>query len=192
MKKLLIFLFLIPLSLFSQSVSFFSQPEEIIHLDSINYYFGILLNNERDSINNYHKDDSSFQQLNFVTVETDESKFVNPQKHVNQIIDALHDCKSFSPHTTTNKENMLFSIFWSPDGTSKEKAKHIFNVWKKSEGHYAFMIQDESYFDGTAYEGTKWFKKEGDYKTFKILFNVSYDESRKYHKVFVSTFTAWD
>jgi len=184
MKKPLILLLLIPISLFSQS-------EEIVDLDSINYYFEILLNNERDSINNYHKNDSSFQQLNTVTVETDESKFVNPQKHVNQIIDALHDGKSFYPHSTTNQENMTCSMFWSPSGTSKEKAKYIFNTWKKSKAHYSFMIQDESYYDGTVYEGNKWFES-GDYKTFKILFTVSYDESRKYHSTYVSTFTAWD
>ena len=183
MKKLLILLLLIPISLFSQS-------KVIVDLDSINYYFEILLNNERDSINNYHKNDSSFQQLNTVTVETDESKFVNPWKHVNYMIDALHDGEKFYGHSTTNFENTTFS-FGCPDGTSREIAEFLFNGWKKSKLHYAFMIQDESYYDGTRYEGYKWFEL-GDYKTFKIIFVKSYDESRKHHGAFASTFTTWD
>lgn len=45
MKKI-IYTFLLLL----QTLPVFSQSEEIVDLDSINYYFEILLNNERDSV----------------------------------------------------------------------------------------------------------------------------------------------
>ena len=53
------------------------------YLDSVNYYFGILLNHERDSINQYRiKHKTGEKILNRATEEKDESKFVNSWKHI--------------------------------------------------------------------------------------------------------------
>ena len=61
------------------------------YLDSVNYYFGILLNHERDSINQYRiKYKTGKKILNRGTEEKDESKFVNPWKHIDYCIEESH------------------------------------------------------------------------------------------------------
>ena len=170
---------------------------QMTKLDSVNYYFGILLNKERDSINQYNaKHNPEYKVLNRVVVETDDSKFVNPWKHIDYCIEESHNYKSFEPHTTTNKENSHF--FWFPADISsqytdpKKIAHDFFWGWKKSKGHYKFMIQDT---DGNL----KYFLSD-DYTTFKVLYKISYRnyplENVKQKKnipfVMVATFTAWE
>ena len=79
------------------------------YLDSVNYYFGILLTHERDSISQYRiKHKTGEKILNRATEEKDESKFVNPWKHIDYCIEEPHQYKQFNAHSTTNKENMMF------------------------------------------------------------------------------------
>lgn len=188
MKKLIGILFLsFPFVLFGQST----------FLDSVNYYFGVLLNQERDSINQYNKKNPKFTPLNYVVVETDTTKFVNPWKHLEYCVEESHNYKTFDAHSTTNLENMMFS--WSAGDMSslhrnpKNEAYSLFRDWKNSQGHYRFMIQDTE-------NNLRWFSS-GDYKTFKVLIKISYQnqytyEDVKQHKhipwVYVASFTAWE
>jgi hypothetical protein len=158
-------------------------------LDSVNYYFGILLNHERDSINQHHKKDPTFRQLNYVIVETDKIKFVNPWKHLESCVEKIHNDPGFKPHTKTNKENFYWDL---PDFSSfsyndaKQIADGLFRSWKNSDGHYRFMIQR------TSTPNSFWFKSR-DYTTFKILYINSYRPERDFnHWVFVASFTAWE
>lgn len=160
------------------------------YLDSVNYYFGILLNHERDSINYFHRADGGFVKLNHVVVETDRQKFVNPLKHLDYCIEKIHAVEPFYAHTTTNKENFHYSVGtmdYSSDYKNPKKVAHeLFWSWKNSDGHYKFMIQrvdDPKYF----------YFKSRDYKTFKILMKWSFRPDQKRNKwVFVATFTAWE
>ena len=210
MKKLIGILFLsFPFVLFGQST----------FLDSVNYYFGILLNQERDSINQYNKNNPEFTPLkyrfarfvnrrieknnpeftplNYVVVETDTTKFVNPWKHLEYCVEESHNYKTFNPHSTTNLENMMFS--WSPGDMSlihtnvKKEANLLFQGWKNSSGHYKFMIQDTK-------NNLRYFLS-GDYKTFKVLIEISYRSQYTYEDVkqnkhipwvYVASFTAWE
>ena len=171
---------------------------QMSYLDSVNYYFGILLNKERDSINQYRiKHNTGEKILNFVTVETDESKFVNPWKHIDYCIEESHQYKQFNAHSTTNKENMMFQ--WSPTDLSswwddpKITAQRLFMDWKNSPGHYKFMIQN------TDPKYGRFFLSD-DYKTYKVLIKSSYIEctyeelkqKTKCPWVMVASFTAWD
>jgi hypothetical protein len=188
MKKLISILFLSsPFILFGQST----------FLDSVNYYFGILLNQERDSINQYNKNNPKFTPLNYVVVETDTTKFVNPWKHLEYCVEESHNYKTFNAHSTTNLENMMFS--WSAGDMSslyrnpKNQAYSLFQGWKNSIGHYKFMIQQT--------DGDYKYFSSGDYKTFKVMFKISYrseytTEEIKHQKkirwVYVASFTAWE
>ena len=135
--------------------------------------------------------------LNRATEETDESKFVNPWKHIDYCIEQSHNYKSVG-HSTTNKENMMFqwgahdyyTAWWdNPEIT----AQRLFRGWKESHGHYKFMIQDT---DGKS----KYFHPGDDYKTYKLLMKISYREctmeemtqKKKIPFVMVASFTAWD
>lgn len=168
------------------------------YLDSVNYYFGILLTHERDSINEYRiKHKTGEKILNRATEETDESKFVNPWKHIDYCIEESHQMKKFNAHSTTNKENMMFH--WAPFNNSdwwddpKITAQRLFQGWKDSPGHYKFMIQDTNPKYG------KFFPSD-DYKTYKVLIKMSYIEctiedlkqKNKCPWVMVASFTAWD
>ena len=168
-----------------------SGVKEMTRLDSVNYHFGILLNHERDSINQYHKNDPTFRRLNYVIVETDERKFVNPWKHLEYTVEKIHNAESFYPHTKTNKENFYrhlgtgdFSPFFYKD--AEQIADGLFRSWKNSDGHYRFMIQR------TSKPNSFWFESR-DYTTFKILYINSYRPERDFnHWVFVASFTAWE
>lgn len=162
---------------------------KMTRLDSVNYYFGILLNHERDSINQHHKKDPTFRQLNYVIVETDKIKFVNPWKHLESCVEKIHNDPGFKPHTKTNKENFYWDL---PDFSSfsyndaKQIADGLFRSWKNSDGHYRFMIQR------TSTPNSFWFESR-DYTTFKILYINSYRPERDFnHWVFVASFTAWE
>ena len=184
MKKVLgLLLFLSPLLMWGQ----------MTYLDSVNYHFGIMLNHERDSINKFNKNNPDFQQLNYVVVETDSSKLIDPWNHIGQIISNIHHLNKFYPHSTTNKENTFYNNFIEDIGymdlSPYEMAKMLFMGFKNSpKGHYRFMIQDHS---GAPGPGWSWFKSR-DYKTFKILMCNSFDESMKCKWVFAATFTAWE
>ena len=101
MKNLTNILLLLPLSSFAQSNDM---------IDSVNHYFSIILNNERDSINQYNVNDKSFKKLNSLKVETDSSKFVNPIKHIDNVITKIKLEENFQPHSTTNYENFHFEL----------------------------------------------------------------------------------
>lgn len=188
MKKILILLSIV--------TPFLSWGQQMTFLDSVNYYFEILLNNERDSINEYNEIwNPQYKRLNHVTVETDESKFVNPWKHIDYCIERSHNYQSVC-HSTTNLENMKFA--WCQGNVSilysdpKEVAHEFFWSWKKSPLHYKFMIQ-------ATVNGEKYFPDD-DYKTFKVLLKTSYrnyseqevNQKKKIRFAMVSSFTAWD
>ena len=170
---------------------------QMSYLDSVNYYFGILLTHERDSINDYNEIwNPDYKRLNRATEEKDESKFVNPWKHIDYCIEQSHNYKSVG-HSTTNKENMMFD--WQPFNNSdwwddpKITAQRLFQVWKDSPGHYKFMIQ------GTDPKYGKYFLSD-DYKTYKVLMKMSYrrctieeiKQKKKIPWVMVASFTAWE
>ena len=172
---------------------------QMSYLDSVNYYFGILLTHERDSINDYNEIwKPDYKRLNRATEEKDESKFVNPWKHIDYCIEESHQYKQFYPHSTTNKENMMFqwgahdyyTDWWDNPEIS---AQRLFREWKDSPGHYKFMIQDT---DGKS----KYFHPGDDYKTYKVLMKISYREctmeeikqKKKIPWVMVASFTAWE
>lgn len=156
MKKLLILLLLFPSTMLAQS-------EEL--MDSVNYYFSILLNNERDSINRANINNRDFIFLDSVKVETDKRKFVNPDKHLSKIISDMRSKGRYTPHSTTNKENFL-GVFSPMDLTleyhdPKKVAKEFFNRWKKSPGHYDFMVN-----------GGTW--SDNPYQTFVVRYKMTY------------------
>ena len=174
MKKLIIILLLLPLSSFAQSNDM---------IDSVNHYFSILLNNERDSINQYNVNDKSFKKLNSLKVETDSSKFVNPIKHIDKIITKIKLGKSFYPHTTTNYENTHVELkvidFGDEYSDPKKLAKDLFNSWKGSYKHYIFMVNGEGWVDFS-------------YNTFKVLYKVEYYEIDNIPRsVLVATYTGF-
>jgi len=171
MKKIILILLLLPLSVFSQS-------DEMI--DSVNYYFGILLNNERDSVNQHNSSDKSFKKLNMLKVETDKRKFINPTKHINYLVRTISNPKSktYRPHSTTNFENTLIEFWWSPEEDPKTTAKMFFDTWKKSHGHYILMIN-----------GEKWSNSHFD--TFKILYKSEINVGKGQYPFLVATYTVF-
>jgi hypothetical protein len=147
------------------SSSSFSQSTEM--LDSVNYYFYELLTHERDSINTYHDGDENFIPLVHVSIETDESKFVNPIKHLDKAFYELGNEKKYTPHSTTNIENFLKSVSsWDFTGQytdPKAIAKEFFMCWKNSpKGHYDVMVN--------ANEWENYF-----YNSFIILYKIEFD-----------------
>jgi hypothetical protein len=140
------------------------------HLDSVNYYFGVLLNKERDSINYYHRKDKNFTPLNRVVVDNSHDLTLM-WKHLDYTNSHMHKSgDTFEPHTTHYKENMYFH--WAPYDISfeykdaKYVAERFFLSWKNSPLHYQFLINrpDVGYF----------FREGGDMKTFKILYKIDY------------------
>jgi len=158
MKKLLILLLLIPTTSFSQS-------EEL--MDSVNYYFSILLNNERDSINQANSKNPEFISLNKVIVETDRSKFINPDKHIEQCFEDLSKKGVCDAHSTTNKENSFFdfNVFDKTYHYSNPKvvAEEFFKGWKNSPRHYDFMVNSGGW-------------EQYPYKTFIIRYKMVYNQ----------------
>ncbi len=168
-----LFFLLTPLCVFSQSQS---------DIDSVNYYFNILLNHDRDSVRLHHG-----VNLNRVTIETDTTKFVDPLKHLDRCVDDLMYTGSYFPHSTTNIENFLATYspydFSSQYVDPKQIAYEFFNRWKNSpKGHYYVMISDK-----------KWSKRDDwDYQTFIVLYKIKYDSSSKNQWVLCATFTVFD
>jgi hypothetical protein len=142
---------------------------QMSHLDSVNYHFGIFLNEERDSINYYHCKEENFTPLNRV-VEDNSHDLTLMWKHLDYTNSHMHKAgDSFVPHTPHYKENMLFAS--APYDQSfnykdaKVVAEYFFRIWKKSPDHYQFMINRPDvgfYFRG------------GDMKTFKVLYKIDY------------------
>lgn len=170
MKKVLLILLLIPSSMFAQS-------EEL--MSSVNYYFSILLNNERDSINEANSKNPNFTPLSRVIVETDKSKFVNPDKHISKTIYDIITTRTYTPHSTTNKENFL-AVNYPFDITSeyqdpKKVANEFFMVWKNSPKHYDFMVN-----------GGTW--SDNPYQTFVVRYKMVYDKEF----ILSATFTVFE
>jgi len=168
---------------------------QMTKLDSVNYYFGILLNKERDSINYYHRKDKNFTPLNRVTVDNSHDLTLM-WKHLDYTNSRMHKSgNTFEAHTPHYKENMLFH-YGVYDRTHeyqdpKTMALDFFRSWKKSPGHYQFMINRPDvgfYFRG------------GDMKTFKVLYKIEYipctrDELMEQHVipwVMSATMIGWD
>ena len=174
MKNLIsLFFLLTPLCVFSQSQS---------DIDSVNYYFNILLNHDRDSIRLHHG-----VNLNRVTIERDTTKFINPIEHLDRCVDDLMYTGSYFPHTTTNIENFL-AIYSTRNISSqyvdpKQIAYEFFTRWKNSpKGHYYVMISDK-----------KWSKRDGwDYQTFIVLYKMKYDPDARNKWVLCATFTVFE
>jgi hypothetical protein len=142
---------------------------QMSHLDSVNYYFGILLNKERDSINYYHRKDKNFTPLNRV-VEDNSHDLTLMWEHLDYTNSHMHKSgDSFEPHTPHYKENMYFH--WAPyDNSSEYKdakyvAEKFFLCWKKSRDHYRLMINRPD---------VGFYFRSGDMKTFKILYKIEY------------------
>ncbi len=174
MKNLIYLFFLLtPLCVFSQSQS---------DIDSVNYYFNILLNHDRDSVRLHHN-----VNLNRVAIETDTTKFVDPLKHLDRCVDDLMYTGSYFPHSTTNIENFLSTYspydFSSQYVDPKQIAYEFFTRWKNSpKGHYYVMISDK-----------KWSKQDGwDYQTFIVLYKMKYDPDARNKWVLCATFTVFD
>ncbi len=175
MKKLLFLFLLIPTSMFAQS-------EEL--MDSVSYYFGILLNNERDSINQANSKNPEYISLNRIIVETDRSKFIDPDKHIEQCIENLTNTGVCDPHSNTNKENSLFifrifdesSYFSNPTVAAEE----FFKSWKISPKHYDMMVNNH-----------EW--ENYPYKSFiiryKMIYNEESDNMLKF--ILVATYTGF-
>ncbi len=175
MKYLLIFLLPFPFLSFGQS----SQM-----LDSVNFYFHEILNQERDSINVFHEGDEHFTPLVHVNIESDELKFKNPQKHLNKVFYEIGNKTKYTPHSTTNIENFLCS-YSSSDFTEdyddpKEIAKQFFHSWKTSpKGHYDVMIN-----------ANDW--KDYIYDSFIVLYKVEYNpKNSRIPWVMVATYTVF-
>jgi hypothetical protein len=173
MKNLIYLFFLLtPLCVFSQSQS---------DIDSVNYYFNILLNHDRDSVRLHHN-----VNLNRVTIETDTTKFVDPLKHLDRCVDDLMYTGSYFPHSTTNIENFLcgYSMYSVLRDFTKPKdlALKFYTIWKNSSGHFNMMMSDE-----------RWSKQNGwDYQTFIVLYKIKYDPNSKNQWVLCATFTVFD
>lgn len=169
MKNLLFVLLLVPTSIFAQSESL---------MDSVNYYFNILLNNERDSINKANSNNPNFKPLCKVSVELDSRKFVNPDKHISNAIFDIINLGRYTPHSTTNKENFL-AVQYPFDITSdynnpKKVANDFFTSWKNSPKHYDFMVNSGIW--------VNW-----SYKTFIVRYKMVYDKNF----TLVATFTGF-
>jgi len=174
MKKLLFLFFLIPNLMFSQT------REQI---DSVNYYFGILLRQDRDSVNQYRME-NGMKQLNTVEIETNRKLFVNPDEHIDYCIRKCHNAQVFYPHKGIYREN--FHAVTSMEDISNEYqdpqkvATILYNRWKYSpKGHFYLMMSDPNFSEGF------------DYETFIVRYKFSYKENVKCPWLMIATFTVY-
>ena len=162
-------------------------------VDSVNYYFEILLRHDRDSVNQYRienniTDEFGFLRLlNTVTVESNRSLFVNPDEHINYCIEKIHTGSTYYPHAGIYYENFHYRAS-EVDITSKYSdpkflAYYLYNKWKTSpKGHFLMMMTDPRWT-----KGQSW-----DYETFIVRYKFSYDPRKPKKWVMVATMTVYE
>jgi len=174
MKKLLFLFLLIPNLMFSQT------KEQI---DSVNYYFGILLRQDRDSVNQYRME-NGMKQLNTVEIETNRKLFVNPDEHIDYCIRKCHNAEVFYPHKGIYRENFYAKTSMEDDSNEyqdpQKVATILYNRWKYSpKGHFYLMMSDPNFSEGF------------DYETFIVRYKFSYKENVKCPWLMIATFTVY-
>ena len=177
MNKVIFALLMFPISMFAQTEQ---------QMDSVNYYFNILLQRDRDSVNEY-RSTNGLPLINKVFIEPNKKLYVNPDQHIDYCISKIHNSEEFFPHRGIYVENFhsLVSLF---DVTKfhknpKELAKEFYMGWKKSPtGHYLMMMSDPNFWPNT---------KGFDYVSFVVRYKISYNPSKRIPWVMVSTFTVY-
>jgi hypothetical protein len=174
MKKLLFLFLLIPNLMFSQT------KEQI---DSVNYYFGILLRQDRDSVNQY-RIENGMKQLNTVEIETNRKLFVNPDEHIDYCIRKCHNAEVFYPHKGIYRENFYAETSMEDDSKEyqdpQKVATLLYDSWKHSpKGHFYLMMSDPNFSEGF------------DYETFIVRYKFSFKENVKCPWLMIATFTVY-
>lgn len=174
MKKSLILFILIPISLFSQTKE---------QMDSVNYYFGILLRQDRDSVNQYRME-NGMKQLNLVETETNRRLYVNPDEHIDYCIRKCHNAEVFYPHKGIYRENFYAKTSMVDISNEYQDPQNVatllYNGWKYSpKGHFYLMMSDPNFSDGF------------DYETFIVRYKFSYKENVKCPWLMIATFTVY-
>jgi hypothetical protein len=165
------------------SISLFAQTEQ--QMDSVNYYFNILLQRDRDSVNEY-RSKNSLPLINKVFIEPNRDLYVKPDEHIDYCISKIHNSEEFFPHRGIYVEN--FHSLVSLDNITeyhqnpKKLAHYLFQRWKTSpKGHYLMMISDPNFWPNTPFE----------YVSFVVRYKFSYNPSKRIPWVMVATFTVF-
>ena len=176
MKKLFFIFLLLPLTVFSQTEQ---------QMDSVNYYFNILLQRDRDSVNVY-RSKNGLPLINKVFIEPNRDLYVNPDQHIDYCIPKIHNVEEFFPHRGIYVEN-FHSTYAHYDFTMdyqnpKQLAHYLFQKWKTSpKGHYLMMISDPNFWPNTPF----------DYVSFVVRYKFSYNPTSRIPYVMVATFTVY-
>lgn len=182
-NMLVIFGLLVSTTLFGQTSNF---------VDSLNYYFEILLRHDRDSVNQHRITNNVLDEvgflslLNTVTVETNQDLYVKPDESLDYNLQKIQDNKSYIPHFGFYIDN-FYHYHSTRDRTGeysnpKVLATHLYNVWKKSpKGHYLMMISDPKFYNGHNY----------DYQTFIVKYKISYNPTKPHPWVMVASMTVY-
>jgi len=177
MNKVIFALLMFPISMFAQTEQ---------QMDSVNYYFNILLQRDRDSVNEY-RSTIGLPLINKVFIEPNKKLYVNPDQHIDYCISKIHNSEEYFPHRGIYIENLLWKVsldnitenFQKP----KDLAKYFYSEWKTStKGHYLMMMSDPNFWPNT---------KGFDYVSFVVRYKISYNPSKRIPWVMVSTFTVY-
>lgn len=177
MNKVIFALLMFPISMFAQTEQ---------QMDSVNYYFNILLQRDRDSVNEY-RSTIGLPLINKVFIEPNKKLYVNPDQHIDYCISKIHNFEEYFPHRGIYVENLLWKVssgnitenFQKP----KDLAKYFYSRWKTStKGHYLMMMSDPNFWPNT---------KGFDYVSFVVRYKISYNPSKRIPWVMVSTFTVY-
>lgn len=177
MNKVIFALLMFPISMFAQTEQ---------QMDSVNYYFNILLQRDRDSVNEY-RSTNGLPLINKVFIEPNKKLYVNPDQHIDYCISKIHNFEEYFPHRGIYVENLLWKV---SSGNITEKyqkpkdlAKYFYSEWKTStKGHYLMMMSDPNFWPNT---------KGFDYVSFVVRYKISYNPSKRIPWVMVSTFTVY-
>lgn len=172
------------------STSLFGQTTNFV--DSLNYYFEILLRHDRDSVNQYRIENNVLGEadqlwiLKTVTVETDKDLYVKPDESLDYNLQRIQDGKSYTPHFGFYIDNFHLSLSTRnrTDEFSNPKilATFLYNGWKTSpKGHYLMMISDPKFYNGHNY----------DYETFIVKYKISYNPNKPNPWVMVASMTVY-
>ena len=176
MNKLFLALLVLPISLLAQTEQ---------QMDSVNYYFNILLQRDRDSVNEY-RSKNGLPLINKVFIEPNRDLYVNPDEHINYCISKIHNFEEYFPHRGLYVENLLWKV--SLDNITedyqkpKDLAKYFYSEWKTStKGHYLMMMSDPNFWPNTPF----------DYVSFVVRYKISYNPSKRIPWVMVATFNVY-
>ena len=175
MNKLFLALLVLPISLLSQTEQ---------QMDSVNYYFNILLQRDRDSVNEY-RSENGLPLINKVFIEPNRNLYVNPDQHIDYCISKIHNSEEFFPHRGIYVENFHYrggvgdqtKFYQKP----KDLAKYFYSEWKTSTKHYLMMMSDPNFWPNTPF----------DYVSYVVRYKISYNPSKRIPWVMVSTFTVY-